>query len=228
MQRRKYSPQEYNKKDPFDNSNIKFFILYEGIDKEPNYFQFFSDVFLEEKRVYVHHILESNTPIKGNMPKNLLERAKDFISNPPSNLKFTPSSDDKYRFVLDVDKHPKQQIESLKSYSDSLIDSKIFISNYCFEIWLWAHLEEIDKIKSTKSSEIKTELGLKQNEYGINFPHSYMSANLIKEAILRSKKVDLNERDYFPKEKSTKVYLLMQELLEYSILNESVKNQEIL
>lgn len=228
MLRRKYNPQEYNKKNPVDDSNIKYFILYEGIDKEPNYFQFFNDVFLEEKRIYVHHILESNTPIKGNMPKNLHERAVDFIKNPPKNLKFTPSADDKFRFVLDVDKHPKKQIEDLKKYSDSLFDSKIFISNYCFEVWLWAHLDELQNIKSTKSSEIKTELGLIQNKNGINFPHSYMSANLIREAITRSKKTDLNKEDYFPTEKSTKVYLLIEELLEYSILNESVKNPETL
>ena len=63
------------------------------------------------------------------MPKNLLQRAKDFLDNPPENLKFTPSKTDRFRFVLDVDKHPLNQITDLKNYSDSLIDSKLFISN---------------------------------------------------------------------------------------------------
>lgn len=222
MQRRKYKLDDYNKKEPFDDSCIKFFIIYEGIDKEPNYFEAFKENFIEEKKAYVHHILENESPIKGNMPKNLLDRVTDFINNPPKGLKFTPSKTDKFRFVLDVDKHPLEQIKDLKKYSDSLIDSSLFISNYCFEVWLWFHFETQEKITSTRSKEIKTELGQKQNEFGINFPHSYITIKSIKKAIERAEKADLNKDEYFPSEKSTKVYILIKELLEYSIINTPV------
>lgn len=228
MQRRKYTPLEYNKKEPTDDSNIKYFILYEGIDKEPNYFQFFNETFLDNKRVYVHHILESNSPIKGNMPKNLLERAKDFISNPPEDIKFTPSETDKFRFVIDVDKHPQKQIEDLNNFSSNFVDSKVYISNYCFEIWLWLHLDEIKNISSDKCKGLKKELGDKQNEMGINFPVDYMKIDLIKKAIQKAEDSDTDKKEYFPKEKSTKVYLLIKELLEYSILTEPVNNPETL
>jgi hypothetical protein len=134
MNRKKFSPSDYNKEAPFDDSCIKIFIIYEGLDKEPNYFQAFCETFLEIKKAYVHHVLESNSPVKGNMPINLLSRVLDFIDNPPKDLKFTPSVDDKFRFILDVDKHPKQQITDLKNYSDELIDSNLFISNFCFEV----------------------------------------------------------------------------------------------
>ena len=228
MNRKKYSLSDYNKEAPFDDSCIKLFIIYEGMDKEPNYFQAFCETFLEVKKAYVHHLLEINSPIKGNMPKNLLARAKDFIDNPPEYLRFTPSVDDKFRFVLDVDKHPEEQIIDLKNYSDTLLDSKLFISNFCFEIWLWLHLDEQKNILATKCKEIKTQLGLKQNELGFNFPHSYMKIDLINNGIERAKQADAKKEIYFPVEKSTKVYLLMEELLQYSLLNNSVDGAEIL
>jgi hypothetical protein len=229
MNRKKYSLDDYNKKEPFDDSCIKFFIIYEGADREPNYFEAFKNEFLEEKKAYMHHVLEKSSSIKGNMPINLIDRAKDFIKNPPKSLKFTPSDDDKFRFVIDVDKHPKKQIVDLKKYSDTLLDSNLFISNFCFEIWLWFHLDEQEKITAKKSKEIKIQLGEKQNELKFAaFPHDYMSKDLIYKAIKRAEKADLNPKDYFPVEKSTKVHLLIKELLEYSILNNSVDNAEIL
>ncbi|MFY7743443.1 MAG: RloB family protein [Flavobacterium sp.] len=229
MNRKKYSLDDYNKKEPFDDSCIKFFIIYEGADREPNYFEAFKDKFLEEKKAYIHHILEKTSLVKGNMPKNLIDRARDFIKNPPKSLKFTPSEEDKFRFVIDVDKHPKNQIEDLKKYSDTLLDSNLFISNFSFEIWLWFHLDEQEKITAKKPKEIKTQLGRKQNELKFAaFPHDYMSKELIEKAIERAEKADLDKDNYFPVVKSTKVYILIQELLKYSILNEDVISPETL
>lgn len=226
MIRKKYTFDDYNKKEPFDDSCVKFFIIYEGVDREPNYFEAFKNNFLEEKKAFIHHILE-NSNVKGNMPKNLIDRVKDFIKNPPKNLKFTPSEEDKFRFVIDVDKHPLQQIIDLKEYNDTLLDSNLFISNFCFEIWLWFHLDEQDKIEAKKSKEMKTQLGKKQNELKFAaFPHDYMSIDLILKAIDRAEKADLNKDDYFPVEKSSKVYLLIQELLKYSILNINVEEEK--
>lgn len=228
MNRRKYTLDDYNKNEPFDDSCIKFFIIYEGADKEPNYFEAFKNAFLEEKKAFIHHVLE-NSAVKGNMPKNLIDRAKDFIENPPKDLKFTPSEEDKFRFVIDVDKHPKQQIIDLKEYNDSLTDSGLFISNFCFEVWLWFHLDEQINITSKKSKEIKTELSVKQNQLKFaEFPHDYMVMDLILKAIERAEKADLNKGDYFPVDKSTKVYLLIQELLKYSIQNNLVEDPKIL
>lgn len=228
MQRKKYSLTDYNKSEPFDDSCVKFFIIYEGVDKEPNYFEAFKNEFLEDKKAYIHHVLENSTPIAGNMPKNLIERAKYFLKNPPKDLKFTPSTTDRFRFVLDVDRHPIKQIKDLKGYSDSLMDSKLFISNFCFEVWLWFHLDSKEKIASSKSKEIKRELGNKQNEFKFNFPHSYITIDCINKAIKNAEIADINKNDYFPVEKSTKVYILMKELLEYSLINKDVNNSEIL
>lgn len=218
MNRKKYSASDYNKAEAFQDAT-KFFIIYEGTVKEPNYFQAFNETFLNKKSAYVHHILEANTGIIGNTPLKLKERAAFFIKNPPSDIKITPSKEDKFRFVLDVDKHPQIQIEELKNYCDSLFDANLYISNYCFEVWLWVHFRNFEEITSGKSSEMKTELGtLNLN----NFPFCFMNIDLINDAIVKSEKADTSKDDYFPVEKSTKVYLLMKELLKHSLINNEV------
>ncbi|MGV3461537.1 MAG: RloB family protein [Flavobacterium sp.] len=228
MQRRKYSLNDYNKKDAFEDAT-KIFIIYEGTDKEPNYFQAFNESFLDAKKAYVHHILDGEAGVVGNMPENLKQRVISFLEEPPKDIKVTPTKEDKFRFVLDVDKHPAEQITALKEYSDSFVDSALYISNYCFEVWLWFHLSEQDEIKGTKCREIKTSLGQKQNDLGIaSYPHSYMAIDMISEAIKRAEVADIDKGNYFPVEKSSKVYLLMQELLQYSLENNEVEDPEIL
>ncbi|MCD9574863.1 RloB family protein [Flavobacterium soyae] len=220
MNRKKYSLADYNKEQG-DRDATKFFIVYEGNVKEPNYFEAFNETFLDRKTAYIHHILENNTGIIGNTPLKLKERIESFINNPPRDIKVTPTFEDKFRLILDVDKHPGEQIIEVKNFCDKLNDAKLFISNYCFEVWLWAHLEDLDKIESTKSSEIKTELGTIQT--GI-YPFCFMDINLINDAIQRSKIADTNKDSYFPVIKSTKIYLLIEELLQYSIINTPVIN----
>ena len=224
MNRKKYSANDYNKAEAFQDAT-KFFVIYEGTVKEPNYFQAFNETFLDKKSAYVHHILETNTGIIGNTPLKLKERAEFFIKNPPVDIKITPSKEDKFRFVLDVDKHPPIQIEELKSYCDSLFDSNLFISNYCFEVWLWVHFKDFEDITSKKSSEMKTELGTLKLK---RFPYCFMEIDMINDAIIKSENADKNKNHYFPVAKSTKVYLLIKELLQHVIVSNPVNDPEIL
>ncbi|MEO8252919.1 MAG: RloB family protein [Flavobacterium sp.] len=224
MNRKKYSASDYNKAEAFKDAT-KFFIIYEGTVKEPNYFQAFNEKFLDKKSAYVHHVLEANTGIIGNTPLKLKERAEFFIKNPPADINITPSKEDKFRFVLDVDKHPLIQIEELKTYCGSLLDANLYISNYCFEVWLWSHFKNFEDITSVKSSEMKTELGTLNLNH---FPFCFMNIDLINNAIIKSEKADTDKTNYFPVAKSTKVYILMKELLNHSLINNEVIDQKIL
>lgn len=218
MTRSKFKKEDYNK-DEASKDATKYYIIYEGVDKEPNYFEAFNEAFLDKKTAYIHHVLEVDTGIFGSNPSKLKERAEEFIKNPPKDLKIKPQNDDKFRFVLDIDDHPKKQIEELKKYCDELPNANLYISNYCFEVWLWSHLKCPSEITSTKSSELKTELGtLKAG----NYPFCFMDINLIKTAILNCEKADLNKADYYPVLKSSKVYILITELLTQSYLNKPV------
>lgn len=228
MIRKRYSIKDYNKKEAFEDAT-KFFIVYEAEVKELKYFETFNFLFFEPKKASILHVLEDDTNVIGSQPKKLIERAKSFISNPPKDLPVTPSDDDKFRFVLDVDNHDKtqKQFDELFKYCKSLNDGNLFISNFCFEVWLYFHLDDKETINSIDSSEMKTELGLKHTESKVNnYPKGYLTLERISKAIERSEKADLNKDHYFPSEKSTKVYLLIKELLKYSILENLVNEAE--
>lgn len=226
MERKRFSISDYNKKEAFENAT-RFFIIYEGEDKEPRYFQTFNFLYFEPKKASILHVFEKDTNIIGSQPKKLIERAEAFIENPPATLAVTPSKEDKFRFVLDVDQHPIEQFPELENYCKNLPDANLFISNFCFEVWLYFHLDNQEGISSETSSQMKTELGLKHTEVKINnYPKGYLTPERIKQAIARAENADVDKNNYFPVAKSTKVYLLIQELLEHSILNEEVKNPE--
>ncbi|MDI9308839.1 MAG: RloB family protein [Limnohabitans sp.] len=225
MERKRFKIQDYNKREAFEDAT-RFFIVYEG-DKELHYFQMINHLYLPPKKASIIHILEKDTVI-GSQPKKLIERVKFFIENPPKDLSVTPTEDDKFRFVLDVDDHPKEQFPELNKYCKDLKDANLYISNFCFEVWQYLHLDEAHKIKSNTSAEMKTEVGAKHTESKMkNFPKSYLEKDRIEKAIERAKIADTNKNDFFPVEKSTKVYLLMEELLNYSTLNKEVNNPEI-
>ena len=222
MKRKRFTLLDYNKQDAFEDAT-RFFIVYEGEVKEPKYFQTLNSSFFEPKKASIIHVLEKDTNVIGSQPKKLIERAKSFIKNPPKDLPITPSADDRYRFVLDVDDHDVDEFFELKIYCEKMVDAHLFISNINFEVWLFFHLEEQEDLKSLTSSQMKTELGKKHTQSKIkNYPQGYLTPERINKAIERAEKADLNKEDYFPVEKSSKVYLLMKELLEYSILNKSI------
>lgn len=228
MERKRYTLDDYNKKESFKDAT-KFFIVYEGEDKEPKYFGTFNNLFFEPTKASILHVFEKDTNVIGSQPKKLIERAKSFIENPPKDLPVTPTAEDKFRFVLDVDQHPKEEYPELKKYCENLIDADLFISNYCFEIWLLFHLDEPGNIICKSSKESKTELGTKHTELKIkNYPKGYLTIEYILKAIERAEKADLNKNDYFPLEKSTKVYILMKELLKHSILAHKIIDPEII
>jgi hypothetical protein len=223
VNRKKFKYEDYNKEEASIDAT-RFFIVYEGKVKEPNYFEAFNEKFMDPKKAIICHILEENTGIEGNTPLKIKERVEEFIKNPPKNILITPSTDDKFRFVLDTDKHPFTQIQELKDYSDSLTNSEIFISNYCFEVWLWAHIKDLNKITAINSKKLKTELGTIQK---LNYPHEFIDIKLIRQAIERCKTSDNENSNFIPEEKNSKVYLLIEELLSHSFINLGTSSEEI-
>ena len=219
MTRRKYKYNDYNKSAPIADAT-KYFIIYEGKSKEPNYFEAFNKAFIDPNKAFVCHVLEEDTGVEGNTPLKLKERAQAFINKPPSNIQVTPAFDDKFRFVLDVDKHNPKHLNELNDFCKSLNNGKTFVSNFCFEVWLWAHVDDIAKITASKSSELKTEFGEIQD---LHYPHDFMNIDIINKAIYTCKKSDDDETNFFPKEKNSKVYQLIEELISHSHLNIEVE-----
>jgi hypothetical protein len=227
MERKRFKINDYNKKEVFEDAT-KFFIVYEASVKELEYFETFNYLYLEPKKATILHVLEKDTDVVGSQPKKLIERAASFIKNPPKDLKVTPTVEDKFRFVLDVDDHPIEQFSELENFCNNLQDAGIYISNFCFEVWLFFHLGDPEEISSQTSSQMKNELGLKHtNEKINNYPKGYLTPKRIKKAIESAENADRDKTNFFPAAKSTKVYLLIKELLKHSILDEikTAKNE---
>lgn len=227
MERRRYSLSDYNKKEAFEDAT-KFFIVYEGEVKEPEYFEAFNNQYLQNRTACILHVFENNTQVIGSQPQKLIDRAKSFLENPPKDLQVTPTEEDKFRFVLDVDDHPTEQFKDLYNYCKGLPDANLFISNFCFEVWLWFHLDEPEQISCSDSAGMKTQLGHKHTECKIKrYPKSYLEPEKVNLAISRAKRVDITS-EIIPDIKSSRVYILMEELLQYAIENNSVKDAEVI
>jgi RloB-like protein len=88
------------------------------------------------------------------------------------------------------------------------------LSNPCFEVWLWLHIKSIEESTSDNCQKLKTEIH--QNfEGGYKVEH-FTKPDFYMAAISRAKTLDSNT-GFMPEFKTTKVYQLLEELLD--ILN---------
>lgn len=194
----------YKRREAFKDASM-IIIGYEGKRKEPKYFNKLEQELLEPRKAFIHPL----PPINGeSAPKKVLERVKAFVNDPKRGVNIEDK--DKVWFVLDVDKYPIEQFEQINEFCKEKEQRNLAISNPCFEIWLWMHFEDTDKVTSITSQDLKHELHLKTTS--LNFGGNYTS--FIDGAIIRAKKVD-SSSNYFPAEKSTKVYQLVEELLKH-------------
>lgn len=110
--------------------------------------------------------------------------------------------------VLDVD---RWGIEKLREIGEICLRKNwgIAISNPCFEVWLYAHISELENFKGEECKDWKNELhklthsGFKVDKF----------AELIHKAVERSLQADNNVGYFFPQSGSTKLYLLAIDML---------------
>ncbi len=185
-----------------------FAIACEGSVREPEYFGVFE--YLSKKikvDVIEEHLnseTESNSKSTKSSPKWVLDKAISYISE--KNL----LEEDELWFVLDVDRWSIDQIRELSNFCDEHLNWNLVLSNPCFEIWLFFHKSA--KIKDSKSEtckEFKFEIS-KFDKPGYD-KLSYIKN--VMTAIENSKLNDSEVNHFFPKEKESKVYLLVESLI---------------
>ena len=197
----------YRRRESFKDSSM-FIIGYEGNIKDPKYFYRIEEELIEPRKAFIHPLPPDNGE---SAPKKVLERVKDFVEDPKRGVDIEPG--DNIWFVLDVDRYPKVQFDEVNEYCNMEKQRKLAISNPCFEIWLWMHIEDVDKITSKTSKMLKNELHEKLNS--LSFNGDYIP--FMKDAIKRAYIAD-SSKTYYPDSYSTKVHLLVEELLKYSKL----------
>ncbi|WP_440135514.1 RloB family protein [Chitinophaga sancti] len=176
----------------------KFIIVAEGV-REDEYFRYFNKL---TPRVEVNIVLREEGK---SAAKHLLDRVRKHDS------KYGIEPSDFVWFVLDVDKWPRKEIDSIFQNCTTAHNWNISISNPCFEIWLHYHLlKEIPEGLET-AARLKANLnnlvpgGYKKTEF----------TKMIKVAIENSRECDKHKSHYFPESKTTKVYLLADQLLAF-------------
>ena len=189
----------YKKGDPFRDATL-FVIVCEGAKREGAYFEALAD---NSKRIKVRIIPPENDK---SSPEWLLNNASKAVDK-----EYQLGEGDQLWFVLDVDRWEKEQLHRLGKTCDEN-EKKWFcaISNPCFEVWLFMHYNDITKSASKSCQEFKAELHtLTKESYNKN-----IAVKFVDDAIKRAKAVDENPTHYMPTEKTTKVYQLVEALLE--------------
>ena len=188
-----------------------FAIACEGAETEPNYFKYFEYF----KRIKVDIITHEESPDtydtetynKNNKsaPKYVLQKAQDYLEKYGLDL----SNKDSLWLVIDVDQWEKSSIQEVYEKAKSQ-NINLIISNPCFEIWLLFHwCDNLDKIDCSKSTILKKELNKLKDD---KFCHIDFLKDINK-AIINAKKADQNIDYYWPEERTSKVYILAEQLM---------------
>ena len=182
-----------------DRRSAKLFVIAtEGKDTEKQYFEMFGN-----RKVKVE-ILATGDDNK-SAPEYVLERLDKFKDL------YGFSEDDELWLVLDVDRWVKKDQLIAVCPQAKQKGYQLAISNPCFEIWLCLHFGDLlPKDRTCKDFEIRLR----------NILGSYNKSNLdvcvykpnVKNAIERSRSLDLNLNGYWTSQLGTRVYKLVESI----------------
>jgi hypothetical protein len=134
-------------------------------------------------------------------PNQVKARAEMFVEQ--YGLK---GEDDSVWLVMDVDRWKKHLLYEIIKTCEEKEKWNITISNPCFEVWLYSHIDEVENLNTIVCKEMKSLIH--QKVLG-----GYKVEVFIKkafEAAEKSKLADTNSMDNFPDLKTTKIYHLIE------------------
>ena len=119
------------------------YIFCEGAKREYQYFQYFKEL---DSRINIE--VYKLDPTENNSPLGLFDIAKQCILSDIKNekAKYSFQKGDEVWIVLDIDKDKldsrKPQIEKIQQEINTLNNWNLSLSNPCFEVWHYYHLEK--------------------------------------------------------------------------------------
>ncbi len=180
-----------------------FAIACEGSKTEPQYFNVFRHL---SRRIKVDVIEEEGKEVSKteSSPKWVLNRLTSYIE------KYDLKDTDELWVVIDIDKWKEEEIRKVASHCNDYPNWNIAISNPCFEVWLYFHKRKnITNSSSVTCKNFKTEI----STFTKNGYNKYQYILSLEDAIRNAKQADSNKNHFLPKEKETKVYLLIEAML---------------
>ena len=177
---------------PYRDSTY-FVIVCEGAKTEIDYFQNFKIV--KQQRIKIVPVAPSDNK---SAPKWVLDQAVKKAEEIGLN------EDDQLWIITDTDRWKVEHLRTIQEACESIKNWNFVISNPCFEVWLHAHVQDLEEILEGSSCQhLKKEF----NQFKRDSP-----LQNLKLAIDRAKKVD-NPDHFMPDPLRTRVYLLVEELI---------------
>lgn len=139
----------YKRGEPFRDATL-FVIASEGAVREKEYFEELAKL---SSRVRIK-VLEREEPTK-SAPKWIIDSAAKYKED------VGLAQDDQLWIVIDVDRWKEDQLREISITCRATSNWNLALSNPCFEVWLYLHVEDIRNSTSTRCQELKTELNTK-------------------------------------------------------------------
>lgn len=179
-----------------------FVIACEGAKREKIYFE---TLVKENQRIKV----EVLAPLKGepekSAPQWVLDRAVRYVDE------FGLSKYDMLWFVMDIDRWESEILHFIAKECKEKENWHIVLSNPCFEIWLFMHIDDISNSTSATCKDLKQELHDKiEGGYKVE-----VFVEKIDDAIKRAKATDSDIKSFLPKPMETKLYQLAEAIQEF-------------
>lgn len=187
----------YKRGEPFRDSAL-FVIACEGAVREKEYFEHLATL---STRIRIK-VLQRDEPTR-SAPKWVIDSAARYEDE------VGLAQDDQLWIVMDVDRWKEEQLREIALTCKDTKNWYLALSNPCFEVWLYLHVDDIGTSKSTTCQELKEELNGKVKG-------GYNKAEFIKSidrAHERALTLDPNPHLHFlPSQMRTKMHLLTTEL----------------
>ena len=188
----------YKRGEPHRDARL-FVIICEGAKREKAYFEFFQQF---SQRIKIRVLPPQNN---ASAPNHFLPRAQEYEET------IGLSTNDSLWFVSDRDRWEERVLRDIATTCDERDNWQLAISNPCFEVWLFLHLQDMTKTQAGSPKEFKRALdALLPSGYQVA-----VFAPRIEEAIQRAKANDTNPDHFMPNHRETKLHLLAEQMLEY-------------
>ena len=144
-------------------------------------------------------------------PTNVKERLDKFKAE------YATEPDDQFWLCIDTDhwsepNHIKNLMQVVQHCRQK--EYRLAISNPCFELWLLLHFQDCSPDSAVNCEQVESQL--RQISGGYNKKHGHrllLDVDNVRQAVARAKLMD-NPADLIPQKPTTRVYLLIEELLQ--------------
>lgn len=178
-----------------------YVVATEGEKTEEIYFTIFNgEDFRKNVRVQVLPTRKGDSS-----PEAVVNRLREYIR------KYGVKADDELWVVVDVDSWGNQKLDQL-CRGCTRISANVAVSNPCFELWLVLHQDNprTPPVKADCERELERFLG--------SYSHAKYNPDKlvphIRSAIKHAKRLDRNPQEEWPRETGTRVYKLVENLLD--------------